>query len=147
LSDRAVITEFNLKLAEETEALGLDPALVSVGVERLLKDPRKGLYCVAEVDRAVVGQLMITYEWSDWRNGNIWWLQSVYVAPKFRRRGIFRALFTHITSLARADEEVCGVRLYMHDENAAARKSYIELGMKPTHYQVFEMGFPPRQGP
>jgi hypothetical protein len=86
--DAQVITEFNLALAEETESLRLDPATVAAGVAALLKDPSKGLYFLAEVEGAVAGQVMITYEWSDWRNGNLWWLQSVYVKPQFRDRGV-----------------------------------------------------------
>ena len=105
----------------------------------MLKDPSKGLYYVAEVDDTVAGQVMITYEWSDWRNGNIWWLQSVYVKPEFRRQGIFRAVFKHLESQARQRDDVCGLRLYMHADNARARRSYEELGMKHTKYEVFEL--------
>ena len=85
----------------------------------MLKDPAKGIYYVAEVAGAVAGQLMITYEWSDWRNGNIWWIQSVYVKPEFRRAGVFRALFHHVQTLARTRKEVCSLRLYVHAENTA----------------------------
>ncbi len=139
MADAPVIAEFNLRLAAETEALRLDPERVRTGVAALLNDPSKGLYFVAEVDGSVAGQVMITYEWSDWRNGNIWWLQSVYVRQEFRRRGIFRALFRHLEALARQQEEVCGLRLYMHADNARARRSYEELGMKHTKYEVFEL--------
>jgi GNAT superfamily N-acetyltransferase len=96
---------------------------------------------VAIADTQVVGQLMITYEWSDWRNGTIWWLQSVYVKQEFRRQGVFRLLFNHVQNLARADKTVCGIRLYMHVDNSQARKSYLQLGMKHTHYEVFELDF------
>ena len=135
----AVIADFNLRLAEETENLRLDPERVRTGVAALLKDPSKGLYYVAEVDGMVAGQVMITYEWSDWRNGNIWWLQSVYVKQEFRRQGIFRALFKHLEELARQRDDVCGLRLYMHADNTRARRSYEELGMKHTKYEVFEL--------
>ncbi len=134
-----MIADFNLWLAQETEGLRLDQAEVATGVATLLADPAKGLYYVAEVDGEVAGQVMITYEWSDWRNGNLWWLQSVYVKEPFRRRGVFRALFDHLQGLARAQPEVCGLRLYMHADNARARHSYQKLGMKPTKYEVFEM--------
>jgi GNAT superfamily N-acetyltransferase len=87
----------------------------------------------------VAGQLMITYEWSDWRNGNIWWIQSVYVKPEFRRAGVFRALFHHLESLAKTQEDVCMLRLYMHAENTRARQSYERLGMSRTKYEVFEL--------
>jgi GNAT superfamily N-acetyltransferase len=140
LSDAAVVADFNLRLAAETEDLRLDPECVAAGVTALLQDPAKGLYFVAEVNGAVVGQLMITYEWSDWRNGNIWWLQSVYVKPEFRRTGIFRALFQHLEDLARAREDVSGLRLYMHADNSRARESYERLGMQHTKYEVFEKG-------
>lgn len=126
-------------MAAETENLRLDPDRVETGVAALLEDPSKGLYFVAEVDGAVAGQVMITYEWSDWRNGNIWWLQSVYVKQEFRRLGIFRALFKHLENLARAQAGVCGLRLYMHADNTRARQSYERLGMKHTRYEVFEL--------
>jgi GNAT superfamily N-acetyltransferase len=141
LSDASVIAEFNLRLAEETEELQLDPDCVSKGVAAILADPSKGLYYVALVEREVVGQVMITYEWSDWRNGNLWWLQSVYVRKEFRRKGIFRALFKHLQELASSRGDVRGLRLYMHSENGRARNSYQQLGMKPTQYEVFEMEF------
>jgi GNAT superfamily N-acetyltransferase len=137
-TDAAVVADFNLRLADETENLALNPATVRAGVEALLRDRTRGLYYVAESGGQVVGQLMITYEWSDWRNGNIWWLQSVYVLPKHRGAGVFRALFAHLEQLAAADPEVCTLRLYMHEGNATARRSYEKLGMLPTHYLVFE---------
>ena len=139
MADAAVITAFNVCLAAETENLQLDHDRVCTGVAALLRDPSKGLYYVAEVDGTVAGQVMITYEWSDWRNGNIWWLQSVYVRHEFRRKGIFRALFQHLDTLARQQDDVCGLRLYMHADNARARRSYEQLGMKHTKYEVFEL--------
>jgi GNAT superfamily N-acetyltransferase len=139
-ADAPVIAEFNLRLAEETEALRLDPKTVNAGVAALLKDPAKGIYYLAEVNGVVAGQLMITYEWSDWRNGNLWWIQSVYVKEEFRRHGVFRRLFDHLKTLARARRDVPALRLYMHAENDRARQSYERLGMKHTHYEVFELG-------
>ena len=138
--DAAVITDFNLRLAKETEDLELDPQVAGEGVRALLADASKGLYFVAESDGRVVGQVMITYEWSDWRNGNIWWLQSVYVLPEFRRQGIFRDLFQYVVARSKAEPGVWGLRLYMHAENAAARATYERLGMTATAYQVFELG-------
>ena len=99
-ADAPVIADFNLRLAHETEDLRLPPERVHAGVKALLEDEAKGLYFVAEIDGTVAGQLMLTYEWSDWRNGNIWWLQSVYVKQEFRGRGVFRALFTYLRDLA-----------------------------------------------
>jgi GNAT superfamily N-acetyltransferase len=144
LSDAPLLAQYNLQLALETEDLRLDPATVNQGVRAVLQDPAKGIYYVVEAEGAVVGQLMITYEWSDWRNGQIWWIQSVYVLPDFRGRGVFTALFRHIESLARSQKEVCSLRLYMHADNAAARRAYERLGMKATAYQVFELELPSR---
>jgi GNAT superfamily N-acetyltransferase len=128
-------------LALETEALQLDPSCVQAGVAALLADSSKGIYYVAEVDGRIAGQLMITYEWSDWRNGNIWWLQSVYVRPEFRRQGVFRSLFDYLQGLARNTPGVCSLRLYMHADNSTAKRSYEQLGMLATKYHVFEMEF------
>lgn len=141
LSDAPVIAECNLRLALETEQLRLDPEIVRAGVAALLADPAKGLYFVAELDGEVAGQLMITYEWSDWRNGNLWWIQSVYVKPECRSRGVFRALFEHLQKLARGSNGVAGLRLYMHAENQRARRAYEQLGMKHSDYEVFDMDF------
>jgi GNAT superfamily N-acetyltransferase len=142
LADAAVIAEFNRRLAEESEGLRLDAACLQAGVAALLRDPGKGIYFVAEVEGAVVGQVMITYEWSDWRNGNLWWLQSVYVQREFRGLGIFRRLFEHLKTLARAQKDVRALRLYMHAENTRARRSYEKLGMQRTQYEVFELELP-----
>jgi GNAT superfamily N-acetyltransferase len=139
LADAPLIADFNIRLAEESEQLRLDPKCVSAGVAALLADAAKGVYYVAEVDGTVIGQLMITYEWSDWRNGNIWWIQSVYVREDFRGRGVFRALFKHVEELAVATREVCSLRLYMHADNLRARRSYEHLGMMRTRYEVFEL--------
>jgi GNAT superfamily N-acetyltransferase len=141
LSDTAAIADYNLRLALETEDLRLEPVCVEAGVAALLQDSAKGVYYVAEINGQVVGQVMITYEWSDWRNANIWWLQSVYVKPEFRRQGIFRALFAHLEQLARRQTGVCGLRLYMHTDNHRARQSYLDLGMTHTKYEVFELDF------
>lgn len=139
LADVPVIADFNVRLAEESEGLRLDEARVQAGVAALLKDRAKGIYHVAEVEGAVAGQVLITYEWSDWRNGNIWWIQSVYVKPEFRRAGVFRSLFNHLQHLARARAEVCSLRLYVHSGNTRASQSYERLGMTRTHYEIFEL--------
>jgi GNAT superfamily N-acetyltransferase len=139
LSDAQIIAAFNLQLAEESEGLRLDAALVRAGVTALLTDPAKGIYYVAEAQGVVVGQLLITYEWSDWRNGHIWWIQSVYVKPESRRAGVFRALFNHLRNLARTRQDVCSLRLYVHAENTRAHESYLRLGMTRTQYEVFEL--------
>ena len=139
LSDAPVIAGFNLLLAEESEGLRLNAAVAQAGVTAMLKDPAKGIYYVAEAEGAVVAQVMITYEWSDWRNGNNWWIQSVYVKPEFRRAGVFRALFNHLRSLAQARKDVRSLRLYVHNENKHAHDSYVRLGMTLTQYEVFEL--------
>jgi ribosomal protein S18 acetylase RimI-like enzyme len=139
LPDASVIADFNLRLAEETEGLRLDPACVEAGVGALLKDPAKGVYFVAEINGTVAGQLMITYEWSDWRNGNLWWIQSVYVKHEFRAQGVFRRLFEHLKALAQEQNNVVGLRLYVHADNARAQRSYQNLGMMRTKYEVFEL--------
>src|SRR5580765_5365512 len=121
LTDSQVITEFNLRMAWETEQRRLDSERVGKGVAALLNDPAKGTYYIAEVqsgDRSsIAGQLLITYEWSDWRNGNFWWIQSVYVAEEFRAAGVFKALFNHIHALAKSKNDVCGLRLYVDAQN------------------------------
>jgi GNAT superfamily N-acetyltransferase len=140
-ADAAIVTEFNLRLAAETEQLQLPPETVRAGVAAVLGDAHKGLYFLAETDGQIIGQVMITYEWSDWRNGNLWWLQSVYVRPEFRGQGVFRALFAHLQELTRTRPDVAGLRLYMHHENTTARRTYERLGMKRAGYEVFEMDF------
>jgi len=139
LADAAIIAEFNLLLANETEGLRLDPDCVRAGVMTLLADSTKGVYYVAEIEETIAGQLMITYEWSDWRNGNIWWIQSVYVRQEFRQKGVFTELFHTLEALARVQKDVCGLRLYMHADNRTARRSYERLGMHQTKYEVFEL--------
>ncbi len=133
-------------MALETERRRLNRARVQRGVRALLKDPAKGTYHVAEAGGAVAGQLLITHEWSDWRDGDFWWIQSVYVAPEFRQRGVFRALFNHVHKLAKARNSVCGLRLYMHAENSRARRTYERLGMRRSNYEVFEIDFVLRRG-
>ena len=145
MSDAALVADFNLRMAWETEQRRLDAARVQAGVAALLGDSAKGTYFLAEAEKdgapVVAGQLLITYEWSDWRNGHFWWIQSVYVSEEFRGRGIFRALFDHIHTLARARKDVCGLRLYMDAHNNGARRTYERLGLKQTNYEMFEIAF------
>ncbi len=132
-------------MAWETEQRKLDPQRVFNGVNALLDNPSRGTYFLAETPDpgvpAVAGQLLITHEWSDWRNGDFWWIQSVYVSEKFRGHGVFRALYHHVRDLARQQQNVCGLRLYMDVHNETARRAYERLGMKCTDYQVFEIDF------
>jgi len=138
LDDLEIVAEFNQRLARETESRTLDPATLSQGVARALGDRNLCRYFVAEVDGRVVGQTMVTYEWSDWRCGVFWWFQSVYVEGGFRGRGIFRALYEHVAQLARNTPDVCGLRLYVERENGPAIATYGRLGMAPTGHLVCE---------
>jgi ribosomal protein S18 acetylase RimI-like enzyme len=133
-----VLAQFNVELAKESENLVLDPARVKAGVKALLRDPTKGTYYVAESGGAVVGQLLITHEWSDWRNGDFWWLQSVYVRSDFRRRGVFQSLFDYVLTSAKRQGDVAGIRLYVEKHNDTALEVYDRLGLKETHYHVRE---------
>ena len=135
--DAPVVAAFNIALARETEEHGLDPAVIGPGVEAVLGDPSKGLYFLAEEDGRAVGQSMVTFEWSDWRNGWLWWIQSVFVAPEARSRGVFRALHARVVEEARA-RGVVGIRLYVFEPNARAREVYRRLGMKDAGYRVLE---------
>jgi GNAT superfamily N-acetyltransferase len=140
------MAQFNTALAWETERLALEGQRVHAGVEALLRDPAKGTYFVATSGNEVVGQLLVTHEWSDWRNGDFWWLQSVYVRPDFRRCGVFKALFDFVQARAAVTPDVCGLRLYMEHDNKHARETYLRLGMSETNYHVFERLFIQRAG-
>lgn len=136
--DAAVIAAYNRHLAAESENKVLDADVVDRGVRAALADPNKCRYFVAEEDNIVVGQTMITFEWSDWHNGWHWWIQSVYVRPESRRRGIFRALYEHVLNAARADPEVVALRLYVERGNEKAQQTYLRLGMAWTGYGLME---------
>lgn len=140
-ADIPTIAEFNARMAEETEHLTLQRSRLLPGVEAVVRDPAKGIYFVAVADGAVIGQLMITYEWSDWRNGIFWWIQSVYVRQDFRKQGVFRALYRHVHELARSRDDVCGIRLYVEQENRRAQDAYRALGMRETPYRMLEEDF------
>lgn len=137
-ADRATIVDFNTRLAWETEHKRLDPATIERGVARALKSPEQCRYFVAESAGQVVGQAMVTYELTDWRDGVLWWFQSVYVAEPHRGSGVFRALFQHIAAAAQAEPDVRGLRLYVEHENTRAQKVYEQLGMKRSGHLVYE---------
>ena len=144
-ADAETVAAFNVALAAESEDLALDPPTVRAGVRAVLADPAKGRYFIARLTEgpeagAVIGQLMVTTEWSDWRNGPLWWVQSVYVRQDRRRRGVFTALFRHVVEAARAAGSP-GVRLYVEGHNAAARATYARLGLKDSGYLVMERLF------
>jgi GNAT superfamily N-acetyltransferase len=136
--DLPFIVAANAALATETEGQTLDPELLHPGVKAALDDPRLGRYYIAEVDDQPVGQLMTTFEWSDWRNGLFLWIQSVYVLPGHRGSGAFRALFKHLVELARQDKKICGIRLYIDRSNDKAAAVYGRLGLHRTNYGVME---------
>ena len=138
-ADAPAIVQFNRLLASETEDKTLDAAVVAAGVAAALADPdRKGPYYLAVEGESVLGQLQITYEWSDWRNGWFWWIQSVYVRSEDRRRGVFRSLYRHVVELARA-AGVVGIRLYVERENHAAQRTYRDLGMADAGYLLMQL--------
>jgi GNAT superfamily N-acetyltransferase len=139
--DGAVIAGFNAQLAFETEGRTLDRTLLDAGVAAVLEDPLRGTYWLAEVHRHVVGQLLITTEWSDWRNGWFWWIQSVFVKPEWRGRGVFQALYHFIEEQAAARPDTCGLRLYVDFHNARAKTAYEHLGLEETDYELFEVDF------
>lgn len=140
-ADRDVIAAYNAAMAHETEHLTLDAERLRAGVSAVLADPARGFYLVAEQGGLVVGQMMITYEWSDWRNAVFWWIQSVYVHPEHRREGVFKALYSYVEQAARQDPGVCGLRLYVERENQRARAVYARLGMRHAPYEMFELDF------
>ena len=137
-ADADIIAAFNVAMARETEYKTLTPGTVLAGVRGLLSRPDYGFYLVAEVGGAVAGCLLVTFEWSDWRNSLFWWIQSVYVHLDFRRRGVFTALYREVEARAVTEPGVCGLRLYVEQDNEAARGTYRALGMSQTPYQIFE---------
>lgn len=137
-ADARTLADYNMALCRETEDRELDPATVLKGVTRFITEARRGGYFVAELAGEIIGQTAYTYEWSDWRNGELWWIQSVYVHPAHRGKGVFRSLFHHIKRLGEADPDCCGIRLYMERDNHPARKSYLNLGLTETGYEVLE---------
>jgi GNAT superfamily N-acetyltransferase len=141
IDDAAFLAAGNIAMALESEQKQLDPATVTRGVRAVLDDSGKGRYFIAERDSRPVGQLMITYEWSDWRNGTFWWIQSVYVLPGARRLGVFRKLFDHVEQLAKADATVCGIRLYVERENARAQATYRHCELEDAGYVVMEVDY------
>jgi len=139
--DLEAIVSFNRAMAMETEHKTLDPTIVTSGVRRALQDPGKGRYLLAVAADRVVGQLMFTLEWSDWRDGWLWWIQSVYVDPEWRGRGVFSCLYRRLADTASKADDVRGLRLYVESDNERAQQVYRSLGMRPAGYLVLEMIF------
>ncbi len=141
LADLETIVEFNARLASETESVELDLDRLRAGVETMLRDDKAGFYLLAETNEGeTAGQVGLTFEWSDWRNGVFWWLQSVYIRPEYRRQGVLRALYEHILELS-ADQRVCGIRLYVERDNRAAQDAYRRLGLDPAVFRMYEKDF------
>ena len=138
IDDAETLARFNETMAQETEDKTLDPDTVRAGVYNMLEDSTRGFYLVAKRADAIVGSLMITTEWSDWRNGTFWWIQSVYVRRTARRRGIYRALHHAVRKRAMAANDVCGLRLYVERDNEAARETYEALDMTEMSYRMYE---------
>ena len=141
IADAKVIADFNYSIAAETEHLELDRKRLLRGVKALLKDDSKGFYILAEVKGRVAGQLMITYEWSDWRCATFWWIQSVYVPTEFRGAGVFKQLYRYIEERARKNKSVCGLRLYVEQSNTRAQQTYEHLGMNKADYTMYEIDY------
>ena len=141
MDDVDTIAEYNIAMALETEGISLDLNRVKSGVRAVLDDSSKGFYVVVDIDSRVVGQMMVTFEWSDWRNGVFWWIQSVYVHPDHRRLSIFTQLYKHVERSAKEADNVCGLRLYVEHENAIAQSTYQRLGMIQAVYKVYETDF------
>ena len=140
-SDAATIAEFNAAMALESEDVALDMDVLTAGVQAALADSGKAFYLLAEVDGHPAGQLMVTYEWSDWRNGWIWWVQSVYVKPDFRRQGVYSRLYRLLEEMAAERGDVSGIRLYVMRDNLGAKRTYESLGMRHSEYDLYETEF------
>jgi ribosomal protein S18 acetylase RimI-like enzyme len=137
--DADLLADFNVEMALETEDYRLDRATVREGVRGPLETEGNGFYLVAvDGGGAVIGGLLVTYEWTDWRNGVLWWIQSVYIVPAWRGRGVYRALYAEVKAQAQATGNVRGLRLYVERDNTNAQAAYQKLGMQETHYRIYE---------
>jgi GNAT superfamily N-acetyltransferase len=145
-TDLPALLTWNAAMAWETERKQLDPATLERGISGVFDRPQRGIYLIAERDGVAVGSLLVTYEWSDWRCGDFWWIQSVYVTPGARRSGVFRALHAEVEQRARAAGAV-GLRLYVETENTRAQSTYEQLGMQRCHYWMYESALPSARQP
>jgi ribosomal protein S18 acetylase RimI-like enzyme len=136
--DIDAIVDFQLAMAKETENIDLDIETLSTGVKNAMKDRNKGFYIVAEENGITAGSLLITFEWSDWRNGWVYWIQSVYVIEEFRKKGVYKKMYDFIQEMVKNDEEIKGIRLYVDKTNTLAQKVYAKMGMNGDHYQLYE---------
>ena len=138
LEDTESIIRFQEGMALETEGKVLDEALLRDGITAIFDSTQKGFYIVAEVGSVVVGSLLITYEWSDWRNATFWWIQSVFVDANWRRKGVYRSMYDYVVNVAKSRKDICGIRLYVERTNTIAQETYKDLGMTHSHYDLYE---------
>jgi GNAT superfamily N-acetyltransferase len=138
IDDVETITSFQIKMALETENLELDKKTVKKGVTSVFKNKNKGQYYVAEENNKIIGSLLVTPEWSDWRNGTILWIQSTYVTPVYRRKGVFKYMYNHLKKQVKKSDNLLGLRLYVDKTNQNAQKTYEKLGMNDEHYKTYE---------
>ena len=136
--DASNIIDFQIRMGKETEDFALDRPTVEKGVYAVFDDPHKGAYWIAELDGDVVGCLLTVPEWSDWRNGTVLWIHSVYVIPRARRRGVFRMMYETLKTTVEQSADLRGLRLYVEQENERAQKTYNAMGMDGNHYKMFE---------
>ena len=141
IEDINSLVDFNIKMAKETENKILNKKIVTKGVSEVLTDTSLGYYVIAKNKNTILGSLMITYEWSDWRNGMFWWIQSVYVEKEYRKQGVYKKMYSYIKDKALKDNSCTGIRLYVEQENKIAQSVYKKLEMKETHYKLFEIDF------
>lgn len=140
IEDLEYIVKFNYNLAKETENKELNLEILTKGVQAILNDSTKGQYYVYEINEKIVGQIMYTYEWSDWRNGMFLWVQSVYVDAEYRRKGIFKEMYTYVREICDEEGGLVGIRLYVEKENLDAKSTYKSLGMQECNYHMYEYG-------
>tara|TARA_B100001245_G_scaffold80658_1_gene57777 strand:+ start:1692 stop:2147 length:456 start_codon:yes stop_codon:yes gene_type:complete len=141
ISDTPTIAKFQTQMALETESKILKESTIRQGVESVLKCPNKGFYIIAETDSQIIGSLLVTFEWSDWRNGWFFWIQSVFVDAKYRRQGVYRVMHSEVIRRTKASGNCCGIRLYVEKDNRNAQKVYKTLGMHETDYYIYEEEF------
>lgn len=140
-NDVGALAQNHREMALETENKRLDGDTTLRGTQAVVDDPNKGFYLIAERNGVMLGQLLVTFEWSDWRSGVFWWIQSVYVLPNARRAGVYRTLHAHVLEAAKNAPNVCGVRLYVDKDNAHAQATYRAMGMQAAHYDMYEVDF------
>jgi ribosomal protein S18 acetylase RimI-like enzyme len=138
LKDLKSLVQFNYDMALETENKKLDIKILKKGIKKVLKRKTDAFYIVTEIKEIVIASLMITKEWSDWKNGYYWWIQSVYVEPEYRRKGLYRKLYKKVNKIALKSDDCCGIRLYVEKNNAIAKKTYYSLDMIESDYEIFE---------